>query len=163
VIDANGDEHDLDIVVLATGFDAANYLANYKVHGLRGVEIHDTWKGEPEAFLGIMVPDYPNFFMMYGPNTNSVPLPAFYEAQAAFAASLLTRMRNKGCSRVEVRRTAMVAFNEWLQSRLRRTVWSTTTSYFTAGTGRVVSQWPFGATPYMLATRLLRNIAVRIS
>ena len=63
--------------MLATGFDAANYLGNYEVHGQGGVELHGTWHGEPEAFLGMMVPGFPNFFIMYGPNTNAVAARAF--------------------------------------------------------------------------------------
>jgi hypothetical protein len=106
-VDANGDEHGLDMIVLATGFDAANYLGNYKVYGEGGIELHDTWKGDPEAFLGLMVPGYPNFFMMYGPNTNSIPLVNFYEAQAAFAADLISMLGTKGRTRARVRTSAM--------------------------------------------------------
>ena len=74
VVDAAGVEHELDVIIYATGFDAANYLASFKVTGENGVELHDKWAGEPEAYLGMMVPGFPNFFMMYGPNTNGVPL-----------------------------------------------------------------------------------------
>jgi cation diffusion facilitator CzcD-associated flavoprotein CzcO len=162
-VDANGDEHDLDIIVMATGFDAANYLGNYRVHGQGGAELHRTWKGEPEAFLGMMVPGFPNFFIMYGPNTNSVPLVSFYEAQASFAAGLISRAAKAGKTIIDVRRSAFVIYNDWLQGQLAKTVWSTANSYFRAGTGKIVSQWPFGASPYILATKLLRRIAVRIS
>jgi cation diffusion facilitator CzcD-associated flavoprotein CzcO len=165
-VDANGDEHNLDIIVLATGFDAANYLGNYQVHGQGGAELHSTWHGEPEAFLGMMVPRCPNFFIMYGPNTNSVPLVSFYEAQAGFAASLISRAAKTGKTVIDVRRSAFVIYNDWLQAQLAKTVWAQTSSYFRAGTGhtgRIVSQWPFGATPYILATKLLRRIAVKLS
>lgn len=160
-VDANGDEHELDMVVLATGFDAANYLGNYQVYGEEGRELHEVWRGEPEAFLGLMVPGFPNFFMMYGPNTNSIPLVHFYEAQAGFAARLIDRL-GEGRSRIRVREDAMRRFNRWLQGRLARTVWSTTDNYFQAGSGKVVSQWPEGPTFYILATRLLRRWAVRV-
>ena len=162
-VDANGDEHELDIIVMATGFDAANYLGNYRVHGQGGRELHETWQGEPEALLGLMVPGFPNFFIMYGPNTNSVPLVSFYEAQGAFAASLIARAAKTGKTVIDVRRSAFVIYNDWLQARLAKTVWSTANSYFRAGTGKIVSQWPLGATPYILATRIARRIAVRLS
>jgi cation diffusion facilitator CzcD-associated flavoprotein CzcO len=162
-IDANGDEHELDIIVLATGFDAANYLGNYQVHGRGGAELHDEWHGEPEAFLGMMVPKFPNFFIMYGPNTNSIPLVSFYEAQGAFTASLIARAAKTRASSIEVRRSAFVIYNDWVQAALAKTVWAQVRNYFQAGTGRIVSQWPFGATPYILATKLLRRVAVRLS
>jgi cation diffusion facilitator CzcD-associated flavoprotein CzcO len=162
-VDANGDEHNLDVIVMATGFDAANYLGNYEVHGQGGTELHSAWHGEPEAFLGMMVPGFPNFFIMYGPNTNSVPLVSFYEAQASFAAGLISRAAKTGKTIIDVRRSAFVIYNDWLQAQLAKTVWRTANSYFRAGTGKIVSQWPLGATPYIMCTKLLRRIAVRLS
>ena len=85
-VDARGHEHGLDLIVLATGFDASNYLGSFTVKGLNGIELHEQWNGEPQALLGLMTPNFPNFFMLYGPNTNSVPLVSFYQAQARFAA-----------------------------------------------------------------------------
>ena len=160
-IDANGDQHDVDVIVLATGFDAANYLGNYRVFGVNGVELHEQWAGEPQAFLGLMVPGFPNFFMMYGPNTNSAPLVSFYEAQARFAARTIRHLRTHHRRAAEVPPLASARYNDWLQSRLAQTVFASTTSYFQAGTGRVVSQWPFSASFYITATRVLRRIVLR--
>jgi cyclohexanone monooxygenase len=162
-IDANGDEHELDVIVMATGFDAANYLGNYEVYGRGGANLHETWKGEPEALLGMMVPGFPNFFIMYGPNTNSVPLVSFYEAQAAFAAGLIAKAAKTGKTAIDVRRSAFAIYNDVIQAQLAKTVWATANNYFRAGTGRIVSQWPFGATPYILATKLARRIGVKLS
>ena len=162
VVDDNGDRHDLDVVVLATGFDAANYLASLKVTGLGGRELHEAWAGEPRAFLGMMVPGFPNFFMMYGPNTNSVPLVTFYEAQARFAARAIGRLATRGAHDVQVSAAAAGWYDRWLQSALARTVWAGTDSYFRAGTGRVVSQWPFNASRYLLGLRAGR-LALRHS
>ncbi len=165
-LDANGDQHDFDVIVLATGFDAANYLGNFRIMGVNGVELHERWAGEPQAFLGLMVPGFPNFFMMYGPNTNSAPLVSFYEAQARFAARAISGLRRRGlrrCGRhaVQVSPALTRRYNEWLQSRLARTVWAETRSYFQARSGRIVSQWPFSASCYIMTTRLSRRIATR--
>jgi len=162
-IDENGDEHQLDMIVLATGFDAANYLGTYKVRGEGGVDLHESWNREPDAFLGMMVPGFPNFFIMFGPNTNAIPLVTFYEAQANFAAGSISRAAKKGATKVEVRRSAFLIYNDWLQSRLSRTVWAKTTSYFRGGTGKIISQWPFSASSYVLATKLLRRLVVKVS
>jgi cation diffusion facilitator CzcD-associated flavoprotein CzcO len=161
VRDAAGEEHALDIVVLATGFDAANYLGNYEVYGRDGIELHDRWQGEPEALLGMMVPGFPNFFIMYGPNTNSVPLVSFYEAQARFAARLIARVARRRRGAVEAREDVFVAYNKRLQRRLSKTVWYKASNYFQASTGKVVSQWPLSATAYILALRLAERLAVR--
>lgn len=161
VRDERGQEHPLDVVVLATGFDAANYLGNYQIYGRHGIELHERWQGEPQAFLGMTVPGFPNFFIMYGPNTNSVPLVSFYEAQARFAARLTARMTRRGNTTVEVHEKAFVAYNTWLQRWLSKTVWSQTDNYFQASTGKVVSQWPLSATVYILALRIAERLAVR--
>jgi cation diffusion facilitator CzcD-associated flavoprotein CzcO len=160
-IDANGDEHEFDVIVLATGFDAANYLGNFTVTGRGGIELHEQWAGEPQALLGLMVPGFPNFFMMYGPNTNSAPLVAFYEAQARFAAKTIRHMSRRRRRAVEVSGPLTDCFNRWLQSKLAATVWAETSNYFQAETGRIVSQWPFSASFYNMATRLARWIALR--
>jgi cation diffusion facilitator CzcD-associated flavoprotein CzcO len=156
VIDENGDRHDLDVVVLATGFDAANYLSSLKVIGLGGRQLHEVWAGAPRAFLGMMVPGFPNFFMMYGPNTNSVPLISFYEAQARFAARAIRRLASRSAHDVQVSPAVAGLYDRWLQRALKRTVWADTDSYFRSPTGRVVSQWPFNASLYLAATGIGR-------
>lgn len=165
-LDANGEEHQLDMIVLATGFRAHEYLSTYQVRGENGVELHEAWSDGAEAFLGMMVPGFPNFFIMFGPNTNVVPLVAFYEAQADFAAKSIARAHREGKRRIEVRRSAFLIYNDWAQNRLSKTVWASTESYFRAGatrTGKVISQWPASPTTYILATKLLRRIAVWLS
>lgn len=161
-VDANGDEHELDLIVYATGFDAANYLGGFSVTGKGGRDLHEVWAGEPEATLGMMVPGFPNFFMMYGPNTNSIPLVTFYETQARFIASAVDAMGRRGKSTIEVDARFHRRYNSWLQKRLARTVWASTDNYFQAKTGKIVSQWPFSATAYIFATRIARRFAVRL-
>jgi cation diffusion facilitator CzcD-associated flavoprotein CzcO len=162
VVDENGDRHDLDVVVLATGFYAANYLASLNVTGPGGSDLHQVWADEPRAFLGMMVPGFPNFFMMYGPNTNSVQLVTFYEAQARFAARAIARLAARRAHDVQVSPAVAGWYDHRLQSALQRTVWARTDSYFRAGAGRVVSQWPFNASRYLLALRAGR-LALRYS
>jgi cation diffusion facilitator CzcD-associated flavoprotein CzcO len=150
VIDENGDRHDLDVVVLATGFHASDYLAKLKVTGLGGRDLHEAWAGNPRAFLGIMVPGFPNFFMMYGPNTNSSPTVTFFEAQARFAARAIGRLAARGAHDVQMSPLVAELYDRWLQRALRRTVWTETDSYFRSGSGRIVSQWPFPVSLYLL-------------
>lgn len=149
IIDANGDEHELDMVVLATGFDAANYLGQLKVTGRAGKDLHEFWDGEPSALLGMMVPGFPNFFMLYGPNTNSIPLVTFYEAQAEFVAGVILRMTELGASSVDVSEAEFDAYNAWLQDQLGLTVWKEVVNYFQSKTGKIVSQWPDNPSKYI--------------
>jgi cation diffusion facilitator CzcD-associated flavoprotein CzcO len=145
---------------MATGFDATNYLGTLSVRGRHGTELHDVWREAPQAFLGMMVPAFPNFFMLYGPNTNALPLPLYYEAQARFAARSIARLSDRRPT-VEVSRWWYERFNAWLEQRLSRTLWARTRSYYRTESGRVVSNWPGTATSYLLATRVTRHIALR--
>ena len=163
VIDATGAEHEFDIVVLATGFDAANYLRGLKVTGADGRDLHETWAGEPVAYLGMLVPGFPNFFMMYGPNTNASPLPSFYEAEAAMAARIIGGLGRPGHRRVEVKQRTFQRFNTWLQGKLARTVWAPVDSYFKSTTGKVVAQWPLSPSRFIIATKLAPWHAVTYS
>ncbi len=160
-VDADGNEYDFDVIVMATGFQAANFLENFTVTGPQGVEIHQQWGGEPEAFLGIAVPGFPNFFMMFGPNTVSVPLPSFYEIQADFIAKVIARMDSKGLRHAEVSKTINRRYNDRLQKTLLKTVWAEVDSYFRAEDGRIVTQWPYNCTQYRIAAKLGRRIAMK--
>nr|WP_278255842.1 NAD(P)/FAD-dependent oxidoreductase [Nocardioides convexus] len=67
---ADGVLHEADVVILGTGFAATDFLASIEVTGRGGRRLHDAWKGGARAHLGITVPDFPGFFILYGPNTN---------------------------------------------------------------------------------------------
>ncbi len=161
VVDADGADHELDVIVLATGFSASDYLANFRVVGTGGHELHERWAGEPEALLGMLVPGFPNFFIMYGPNTNSIPLVSLYEEQARFAARTIASLDRSSRAWVDVSPEWHRRYNRWLQRALSKTVWTQASSYFKAGTGKVVTQWPFSASFYIAALRTARHLALR--
>lgn len=72
VISRDGTEYPVDAIALATGFRANEFLMPMQVTGLDGVTTQDLWaKDGGRAYLGGMIPGFPNFFMLYGPNTNA--------------------------------------------------------------------------------------------
>ena len=71
-VTAGGTHHDVDVIVYATGFQASRFLTPMRVLGRGGRDLHDHWDGDARAHLGITVPGFPNFFCLYGPNTNLV-------------------------------------------------------------------------------------------
>jgi cation diffusion facilitator CzcD-associated flavoprotein CzcO len=160
--DAAGNGHDLDIVVLATGFRAADYLTRLKVFGRNGTDLHVAWNGEPAAFLGSCVPGFPNFFMMYGPNSNTSPLVFLLECQAQFAAGCIAAMERKGGSTVEVKKPAFDSFNHWVQARLATSVYASAKNYYASPSGRIVTQWPFSVTRFWWISRVKRRTAMTI-
>jgi cation diffusion facilitator CzcD-associated flavoprotein CzcO len=163
LVDTAGTEHEVDLVVLATGFTASRYLASLDVTGRESRRLHEVWGEEPEALLGLMVPGFPNFFMMYGPNTNGGLIVSNFEHQAAFVAHQVRRLRRSPGSAVEARPGVVGLYNRWVQWRLAGTAWAQGSNYFAGPSGRIVTQWPEGAALFAVATKLLRRVGVRIS
>lgn len=105
VVTEDGTEREVDVVVCATGYAAADYLGELDVSGERGITLHEAWREGPHAYLGMAVPGFPNFFMLYGPNTNvgSNSVIFMLEAQARYIVRALAHMRRNGKTYIAVR------------------------------------------------------------
>ncbi len=66
----DGVEHEVDVIIYGTGFAATEFLAPMEISGVGGASLQERWKGGARAYLGLCVPDFPNLFVVYGPNTN---------------------------------------------------------------------------------------------
>ncbi|MDT5173647.1 MAG: hypothetical protein QOG37_898 [Mycobacterium sp.] len=157
VVTAAGEAVDVDAVVLATGFETSQYLSGIEVVGVGGQRLHERWGADPSAFLGVAVAGFPNFFMLYGPNTNQGGNSIVYilEAGARLVASALSRIARRG-GYLEVRTEAEKRFNERLSADLERSIWTQCTSYFRSPSGRVVTQWPYTELEYARRTWRVR-------
>ena len=159
LVTADGSDLDVDVVLCATGYAAADYLGQIDVVGEGSATLRDQWSDGAYAYLGMTVPGFPNFFMLYGPNTNvgSNSVIFMLEAQAHYIVRALKYMRRKRKTYVAVRTETMADFiariDEWMQG----TVWLTRCSnYFRAPNGRVVTQWPRSARAFWGMTRRFR-------
>jgi cation diffusion facilitator CzcD-associated flavoprotein CzcO len=155
LVDVDGVEHPVDVLVIATGFQPTNYLAHLEVRGSSGESIHDWWAGEPRAFLGITVPEFPNFFIMYGPGTNGGEIVWMLERQAEYAVRAVRRMARTGVREVEVKRRWAAAYDRWLQWTVQKTAWTVSNNYFKAESGKIVTQWPYSPLVYWAMTKSL--------
>jgi cyclohexanone monooxygenase len=153
---ANGDLHEVDTIIYGTGFKANQYLSTIDVVGEGGRRLHDDWIDGAEAFLGLSVPGYPNFFMLYGPNTNGMTSIIFIlEAQVHYILGALRAMRRLGIASLDVRRRSMIRYNKRIQSAMQGTVWTAgCTNYFQAPSGKVVTQLPYSGARYWIRTRI---------
>ena len=70
IVTADGTEREVDTIVLGTGFAATEFLAPMRITGRGGRDLHEQWKDGASAYLGTVVPGFPNLFVLYGPNTN---------------------------------------------------------------------------------------------
>jgi cyclohexanone monooxygenase len=159
LVTADGSELDVDVVLCATGYAAADYLGQIDVVGEDGTSLRETWSDGAYAYLGMAVPDFPNFFMLYGPNTNvgSNSVIFMLEAQARYIVRALVQMRRRRKSYIAVRRETMADFIAKIDKWMEGTVWLTRChNYFRAANGRVVTQWPRSARAFWGMTRRFR-------
>lgn len=153
---ADGEEHRVDTIVFGTGFLANRYLSSIEIHGRGGRRLHDDWSRGAEAYLGLSVPGYPNFFMLYGPNTNGVNSILFmHEAQARYVGQAVRLLGRTGKRTLEVRSPVMTRYNRRLGRQLEGTVWAAGCSnYFRTPEGKIVTQLPYRGAQYWLRTRV---------
>jgi cyclohexanone monooxygenase len=159
LVTADGTELGVDVVLCATGYAAADYLGQIDVVGEGGTTLRDTWSDGAYAYLGMAVPGFPNFFMLYGPNTNvgSNSVIFMLEAQAHYIVRALKYMRRKRKTYIAVRAETMAEFIAKIDQWMQGTVWLTRCSnYFRAPNGRVVTQWPNSARTFWEMTRRFR-------
>jgi len=165
LVTEDGRQLDVDLVVCATGYAAADYLGEIDVIGEGGTSLRETWADGAYAYLGMAVPGFPNFFMLYGPNTNvgSNSVIFMLEAQARYVVRALKHMRRKRKSYVAVRPETMAGFLAKIDQWMEGTVWTTRChNYFRAPNGRVVTQWPRSARSFWTMTRRFRPADYRL-
>lgn len=144
LLTADGREFESDAVVLATGFDVSKFLSTYKVIGRDGRSLREVWDAtDPQAYLGIAVPNFPNFFMFYGPNLQpggGGSIVFNLEAQAHYLAELLKAMFREEVAVVECREEVHNAYNRQLIDELDKLVFTQEglQTYFRSDRGRVV-------------------------
>jgi len=159
IVDSDGVERAVDVIVMATGFQPANYLARLPVTGRDGRTLHEYWAGEPHAYLGITVPGFPNFFMLYGPGTNGGEIVVMLESQAEYVVRAVKRMVRERVTAIEVKPRFEAGWNRWLESKIVGTSWTMSSNYFKAPSGKVVTQWPYGNMYYRLLTKALGRLS----
>jgi 4-hydroxyacetophenone monooxygenase len=160
VITAGGAKHPLDVLVLATGFHAGRFLWPMQITGRGGVSLQDRWEeGEnPRAHLGIAMPDFPNLFCMYGPNTNPVVGSVIFmlECQTQYIMGCLRALLESGHRSLECRKEVHDEYNERLDAELEKMVWRhpRVRSYYNNSAGRVITNVPWTMYEYWKMTRV---------
>ncbi|HXS43282.1 MAG TPA: NAD(P)/FAD-dependent oxidoreductase, partial [Solirubrobacteraceae bacterium] len=143
---ADGAERPADVLVLATGFRAHDFVAPMEIVGVDERTLADEWAGVPRAYLGLTVPGFPNLFLLYGPNTNGGTGSVIdtIEAGMAHVVAALRLLDGARAHTIEVRRPTAEAFDRELRAALAKTVWHTgCTSWYLDEHGNDPNQWPW--------------------
>lgn len=142
----NGELHELDIIVLATGFKANQFMRPMQITGRNGLTLETLWADRPKAYLAVSMPDFPNFFMLNGPNgpVGNFSLIDIAEHQWHYISQMIEKLRSGEYSEISARREALEAFEEERIAAAKTTVWYTggCKSWYLDDQG-IPSSWPW--------------------
>jgi 4-hydroxyacetophenone monooxygenase len=153
----DGVEHPADVLIYGTGFTASDFVAPMRVYGAGGVELNEEWGGDARAYLGITVPGFPNFFMLYGPNTNLVingSILIMVECQVRYAVEAIGRLLRSGMRAMSVRREVHERYGREMEDGNAKMVWGVAhvPTWYRNKHGRVTQNWPFDLHSYWART-----------
>jgi 4-hydroxyacetophenone monooxygenase len=159
VVSADGVTHDADVIVYATGFRHTDVLWPLKVTGRDGVDLRSAWGQRPYAYLGITVPGFPNFFLIYGPGAHLAhggSLIFNSELQMRYINSCLAQLAEARLHSVEPTAEAASAWHQRTQTEIKKMVWSHPAvkhSYFKNADGEIHTVSPWRLNEYWAAVR----------
>ena len=158
LVTSDGVEHEVDVVIWATGFDVVHFVASMEVRGVGGRTLREAWRDDdPRTYLGVSAPGFPNFFMLGGPHSfpGSGSFMYFMEVQMRYIRRVLTELANRGLRVAAVREEVNEAYNERIDALHARSVWTHPgmTTYYRNARGRVVFVNPFLNLDYWTMTR----------
>ena len=122
VLAGNGEFRAADVMVFGTGFKSLEFLAPMAVTGLDGRRLEDAWRDGAQAYLGISVSGFPNFFVLYGPNTNLGGNSIIYmlEGQIGYTLAAIKALAAERLAWLDVRPDVQDKFNSWVQKASRK-------------------------------------------
>jgi 4-hydroxyacetophenone monooxygenase len=147
IVTKDGVLHDLDLIVLAGGFKTERYLWPVQYRGSDGITLEQAWEHDgARAYLGVTMPDFPNMFIVYGPNMNprAGGLFAWLEIWARYAVQAIAHMIEGGHRRIECRRDNYTAYNQRLDDAQGSCIWAMDgiKSYYISEQGRQIVNNP---------------------
>ena len=161
IVTDDGVHHAVDAIICGTGFQVNDVGAPFDVTGVDGADLGALWlKDGPEAYLGTSIADFPNFFMIAGPNTALGHNSMIYmiESQVQYIADCLRELHRRGARTMNLRADVPRAVNANLQRNMQRSVWTTgCRSYYQTKSGKVTAIWPGFTFSFRRRTRRVRG------
>ncbi|MCA1371612.1 NAD(P)/FAD-dependent oxidoreductase [Bradyrhizobium sp. BRP14] len=150
----NGETHEADVIIVASGYDTTRYLLPVQVIGRDSRTVREVWNDDDcQAYLGTVVAGFPNFFMLYGPNTALGHRGSFIftiESQIDYVLSVLRQMGEKKLVEVECRQDVYQRYNLEIQQMHQQMIWSHAgmSTFFRNDRGRIVTNSPWRLVDY---------------
>ena len=154
----SGAHYDCDVLIYGTGFTASKFLWPMKITGRDGATLEGQWDGDARAYMGITVPNFPNLFCMYGPNTNIVvngSIVFFSECEMRYILGCLKLLIGGDRRAMDCRREVHDAYNVRIDEGNRNMAWgvSKAPTWYRNDKGRIAQNWPFTLREFWSQTR----------
>ncbi|MET1089508.1 MAG: NAD(P)/FAD-dependent oxidoreductase [Arthrobacter sp.] len=144
ILTRDGTVHKADVIIFGTGFDSQAFQGELTITGVAGADLKSRWIEGPESYLGMAVDDFPNMFMVYGPNTNlnHNSIITMLEIQQRHIIQVLEALLPVRGEAVSVRPEALARFNEELQAQMQGSAFSSDcSSWYKNAAGKVINNW----------------------
>jgi cation diffusion facilitator CzcD-associated flavoprotein CzcO len=143
---ADGILHELDVLVLATGFQAHNYMRPMTIEGPDGLTLEQAWADGPVAYRTVAITGFPNLFTIMGPHSPllSFPVHTSAELQADYVASMLEVLARDDVASVSPTTAATERWLAEIRAGMPGTVWASGCSSWYLGGGETPVLWPYG-------------------
>ena len=158
-IDTDICSYDQEAIIMATGFKASKMIWPIKVVGKKGINLNDFWNNDnPKAHVGITVPNFPNFFIMYGPNTNLAhggSIVFHGECQIRYILGCIDLLLEKNHKIMDCRQEPFEEYNSNVDTEHSKMVWThdKVNSWYRNGNGRVITNSPWRLVDYWNFTK----------
>jgi cation diffusion facilitator CzcD-associated flavoprotein CzcO len=142
---SDGRLHELDVLILATGFRVDRFMRPMEVVGRDGTMLEDVWREGPFAYMAISIPDFPNLFMLNGPNgpVGNFSLIDVAEMQFSYIMQLVEQVRSGSCKEVSASRAATERFDSERIEAAKKTIWASGCNSWYLDANGVPAAWPF--------------------
>jgi cation diffusion facilitator CzcD-associated flavoprotein CzcO len=146
IITQDGVEHELDLIVYSTGYDATDGVISYPVIGRQNKTLADAWREFPRAYLGTSAPGFPNLFVVTGPNTGIGHTSALFiiESQMNYIMSSIQNLVDRDQTVIEVKVDAEAEYTDLIHHEMAKTVWQRggCDSWYKSKSGKVIAMFP---------------------
>ncbi len=146
IVSQDGIEHKVDLIVYSTGYDATDGVISYPVIGREGKTLSEAWQDYPRAYLGTSAPNFPNLFIVTGPNTGIGHTSALFliESQMHYIMKCINSLKQKNKNVIEVKAEAEEKYTHHIHQEMTKTVWQSggCNSWYKSKSGKVIAMFP---------------------
>ena len=155
VVTEDGTTHELDVLILATGFESHNYMRPMAMRGEGGVTLDEVWRNGPYGYRTVSLPGFPNMFMLLGPHSplNTIAIHESAELQSDYVMQMLEILDRADIASVAPTADATARWLDYIRAGMPGTVWASGCNSWSLGDGDTPVLWPYDRRAWHAALR----------